>query len=154
MQRLQDQIRFLEQETGLRLNDLRREFNRVRGAESQKEALERYWAMVRKHHINKRFAKEVENEMDGQQYKNYPQTVKAMQDRWDDYPKEHRDDFGDDFIERSVNDIFLDLIRQQQKSKAKKKPKKKPKRRNNKDDAALRDRINRRRGKGKKKGKK
>ena len=157
MHRLKAHIRSLEKQDGIRHLDLRRVVNQaLEGGDGR----ERYWAMVRDNNINKRFAKEIESEMDGQQHKNYPKTVEAMRRRWNAYP-EFREHFGGEFIEKSVEEILLDLMRQHRKpdhstpkkkkkpSKPKKKkkpskPKKKKKTKKTGDDA-LRNRINRRR---------
>jgi len=145
MHRLKAHILSLEKQDGIRHLDLRRVVNQaLEGGDGR----ERYWSMVRDNNINKRFAKEIESEMDGQQHKNYPKTVEAMRRRWNASP-DFRGHFGGEFIEKSVEEILLDLMRQH-RGKPKKKPDdSKPKKKKTGDDALreMRDRINRRAGK-------
>lgn len=148
MHRLKAHIRSLEKRDGIRHLDLRRVVNQ---ALAGGDGRERYWSMVRDNNINKRFAKEIESEMDGQQHKNYPRTVEEMRRRWNAYP-EFREHFGGEFIEKSAKEILLDLMRQHRekkpdhsKPKKKKKPSKPKKKTKKTGDDALRNRIKSRR---------
>lgn len=149
MHRLKAHIRSLEKQDGIRHLDLRRVVNRaLEGGDGR----ERFWEMVRDNNLNKRFATEIENEMDGQRHKNYPKTVKEMWRLWNASP-EFFNHFGGEFIEKSAEEILLDLMRQH-RGKPKKKPddskpkkKKKSKKKKTGDDALreMRNRINGRR---------
>ena len=108
MQLAKKYIRTVENKGGARRNDLRRAYNRALSGGGVREE---YWKMVKRHKINKRFAKEVESEMDGQQHKDYPTTVEEMRRRWNK-AKKFWNHFGGDFIERSAEEILLEAIQQ------------------------------------------